>query len=596
MTNNYQSSKYIVDADGTTPFTTIQSAINQADTDGVPALGVSIEIRPGEYTEDLVLISNINLIGCSEAVGTGTTAIYQVVINGTHTPPAAGQIAFSNIKFTSNTSVLVDAAANTCNIGFYKCVFACLNGYICDMTAATGDITIQSCSDVSTRNGIVLNDAGGSAVDIIDSKLGADSANSLTVSGPTRIFSSRIFCPTILLGALPAPAASALIQDSTIDAILTVADDAQCQIYNSYLNSAVACLEALSSQRVIIGNVVFNSPAANVITGTGTVEIGEAVFLDAFSIAGTVTVNRVNECAAGNLRSYGNLDLPATEDLAGGGIINIDGDRHIHAMGTHNSFVGQEAGNLLLTVATATDSSALGFEALHDLTSGAYSTAVGSLSLTKLTTGTDNTACGADTLSALLTGDKNIALGSTAGNAFVAAESSNIVIGNTGTIGDSNTIRIGDNGVGLGQQDKAYMAGVYQATSGATKEVVYIDSNHKLSSSNLGITQWVTATASLSAAVNTGYLVKMAIPGLCTITLPAVSAVGDVIEITGYTVGGWLIAQNALQQINFIAASTTLGVGGSLASTQRYDSIKLVCATANTDWNVLSSSGNITIV
>lgn len=572
MTNNYQSSRYIVDADGTTPFSTIQSAIDQVVLDAL-GLPVTIEIRPGTYTENLVLVTDINLTGCSEAIGTGTTAIYQVIIDGIHTPPAAGQIAFSNIKFASTTDIIADAGANTCNIGFYNCIFACDAGYICNMALATGDITIDSCSDISTNNGIVFN-TGAASVDIINSKIGA-SVNVCTLSGPTRIFNSRIFCPTEFVLT-----AAAQIQDSTIDTALTVSNDADVSIYNSYMTNTLTCLTTTSTVAVKLGNVVFDTPVAgSAIDGTGSINAGELVFMQTSAIAGTITITGSDVCASSLLRTYGNIDVPATNAAGTEGVVYLDSTPYIQALGTNNTFIGEEAGNLTLTVANATDETACGYQALHDLTTGQYNTAVGSSSL------------------AVTTGSNNVALGYQAGSALVAAESSNIMLGSVGIIGDSNTIRIGDDGVGVGQQDKTYIAGIYQATSGATKEIVYIDSNFKLSSSNLGITQWTTATADLTAAVNTGYVVKNAVPGnLLTITLPAASVVGDVIEITGYTAGMWSIAQQAGQVIHWSGIDSTVGVGGSVSATTQYDSIKLVCVTDNLEWNVLSAPTVLIIV
>lgn len=113
-------------------------------------------------------------------------------------------------------------------------------------------------------------------------------------------------------------------------------------------------------------------------------------------------------------------------------------------------------------------------------------------------------------------------------------------------------------------------------------------------SSGGGIT-WVNVTGtSQSASVNTGYIANNA--GLVTITLPSSAAVGSVIEIGGSGAGGWKLAQNSGQTINFGSSATTAGVGGSLASTNRYDCIRLVCVTANTTWNVLSSVGSLTVV
>lgn len=106
---------------------------------------------------------------------------------------------------------------------------------------------------------------------------------------------------------------------------------------------------------------------------------------------------------------------------------------------------------------------------------------------------------------------------------------------------------------------------------------------------------WVDQTTTpVAMAVNNAYSVNNA--GLVTLTLPSTAAFGSIIQVSGYGAGGWLIAQNSGQTIHFGAVNTTTGAGGSLASTNRYDQVTLVCAVANTDWVVNSSFGNITYV
>lgn len=110
-----------------------------------------------------------------------------------------------------------------------------------------------------------------------------------------------------------------------------------------------------------------------------------------------------------------------------------------------------------------------------------------------------------------------------------------------------------------------------------------------------GLTWTVVTGTSQSAAVNNGYIANNA--GLVTVTLPATSAVGDTVAVTGINnATGWKVAQNAGNQIFFGTSSTTAGAGGSLASTATRDTVYLVCMTANATWNVVGSIGNITIV
>lgn len=107
--------------------------------------------------------------------------------------------------------------------------------------------------------------------------------------------------------------------------------------------------------------------------------------------------------------------------------------------------------------------------------------------------------------------------------------------------------------------------------------------------------EWVDVTGtSDDLEANTGFSANNA--GLVTLTLPTTCTVGDRIIVTGVGAGGWAIAQNAGQTIHIGSSSTTTGVGGSLASTNQRDSLTLVCVVTNTDFNVLSVVGNITVV
>jgi hypothetical protein len=125
--------------------------------------------------------------------------------------------------------------------------------------------------------------------------------------------------------------------------------------------------------------------------------------------------------------------------------------------------------------------------------------------------------------------------------------------------------------------------GITTSASGSTVTITAVDS-----------VSWneVTGT-SASMAVDSGYIANNA--GLVTLTLPSTASIGDHVRVTGKGSGGWRIAQNAGQTIYFGTSSSTTGVGGRLDSTETRDSVELVCVTANNDWNVLSSVGNITV-
>jgi hypothetical protein len=112
-----------------------------------------------------------------------------------------------------------------------------------------------------------------------------------------------------------------------------------------------------------------------------------------------------------------------------------------------------------------------------------------------------------------------------------------------------------------------------------------------ISGTGLGFS-WTEVTGTTQAMLgNNGYIANNA--ALVTLTLPATSVIGEVIYVQGSGAGGWRIAQNASQVIHFGNVNTTTGVGGSLSSTNRYDSIALVCVVANLEWAVLTGTQGI---
>lgn len=83
---------------------------------------------------------------------------------------------------------------------------------------------------------------------------------------------------------------------------------------------------------------------------------------------------------------------------------------------------------------------------------------------------------------------------------------------------------------------------------------------------------------------------------LVTLTLPAIAEIGDTVRILGQGAAGWRVLQNAGQTIHLQTSSTTTGVAGSLSSTDRYDTVELICIVANTDFTCATVTGNLTIV
>lgn len=103
----------------------------------------------------------------------------------------------------------------------------------------------------------------------------------------------------------------------------------------------------------------------------------------------------------------------------------------------------------------------------------------------------------------------------------------------------------------------------------------------------------VTGT-SQAMAINTSYVANNA--GLVTLTLPTTAAFGSIVRAVYKGAGGWKVAQNASEIIRFGPLATTTGTGGSIASSAAGDCVELMCIVADTEWRVLSSHGNLTVV
>jgi hypothetical protein len=119
---------------------------------------------------------------------------------------------------------------------------------------------------------------------------------------------------------------------------------------------------------------------------------------------------------------------------------------------------------------------AVGGWALVNNNTGNVNVAIGSLAAYSNFTGGGNTAVGNSALSDNQSGNYNIALGFAAGDRTTG--SNNIVIGDIGVAGESNTIRIGGDGFGGGPQTAAFIAGI--SGTAVVGDAVVVDGNGQL--------------------------------------------------------------------------------------------------------------------
>lgn len=179
----------------------------------------------------------------------------------------------------------------------------------------------------------------------------------------------------------------------------------------------------------------------------------------------------------------------------GGGITTINGDTGsitgstvtIHAetfLQTSGSSVSfNNSGTVsLLNLSDSLDNTIIGISSGNSGISGFGNQGYGNSTLRSLTSGTNNIAIGTDalfnsltssfncgvgftSLSSLTDGSYNTAIGYHAGNGYSFAESSNIIIANSGSGGESNVTRIGTQGSGNAQQNRCFIAGITGITN-----------------------------------------------------------------------------------------------------------------------------------
>lgn len=98
---------------------------------------------------------------------------------------------------------------------------------------------------------------------------------------------------------------------------------------------------------------------------------------------------------------------------------------------------------------------------------------------------------------------------------------------------------------------------------------------------------WATLAVGQVLVINNGYF--LANTANAIYTLPTVAVVGQVLQIINLSTFTVTIAQNAGQQIQFGNIASTLGAGGSVASSNIGDSLTLVCSVANNNFTLLGA-------
>lgn len=224
----------------------------------------------------------------------------------------------------------------------------------------------------------------------------------------------------------------------------------------------------------------------NAVTAQITVGVTDDVYL----LGWLHTENEVRTLGVGSslVSDLGHLLLPNTDAAGFGGTIKFGaaggagGTRWISNYGAQNVFVGANSGSLALNPLSAKDCTFIGNNVGMVHVTGESNTAVGSAAFDAHVDGAQCTILGVSAFGRDTGSSYTTCLGWHAGyNALGAANNSCLYIDNVGVNGESNCIRIGQEGIAAHHQDKCYIAGIYPATEGPAARMVVCGNDGKLS-------------------------------------------------------------------------------------------------------------------
>jgi hypothetical protein len=393
-------------------------------------------------TGALTVIGNTQLVGNLRvegqvSIGTLTAGLVQADAHGNLSTTSGGGGMFNNATLTGTTT---------------------FNGPVIDNSTldVLGATTLESLSATSITDSGPLTVAGFTGLNGGADVTGGLTTDNLTVTGTLTLASLSVNALTVdnlnrvvhaTAGLLSGgPVVNADIDDNTISG----AKITDATITNVKL--------ATISSTNIPGNIVVRDGSGNFAAGDITAT--DLLLPNSTTTTGNIYKNGLpfihnigtNNTAvgvnAGNLATTSGSSNTSLGSNALGAVTNGNSNTAIGSSALSNSTTGglnSALGNFALAQNTqGNNNTAIGSQALGSNTIGLDNTAIGTQALITSTNGSNNTAIGSMALTNLAAGGaNNIAIGFQAGSNSTGSESVNIYIGNVGVTGESQTIRIG---------------------------------------------------------------------------------------------------------------------------------------------------------
>jgi hypothetical protein len=476
------------------------------------------------FTPYAVLTGGTAATGPVQSIASVGTSGQILTSNGAGALPTFQAPAASSISITGNTGGALTGNAFTFTGGSTGLTFAgsgtteTLGGTLVVANGGTGDTTLPIHSLlIGEGTGAIGNPGTGTAGQIIVS--GGSTADpawvtptagtGLTVTENATTHSYALTVPvTVANGGTGDTTllANAVLLGNGTSAIATTGPGLTGQVLTGVTSGAPTFQTPAASSISITGNTGTVTGAAFTITTGAANAQGTALFTGSGStLTETFTTATGNNTGLG-LSALDSLSTGTGNTAFGSAALNLNttgpdntavGTQALqnNTTGTGNVAVGYQA---LQNNTTVPSSTAVGYQALQAATNGGTNTALGYQAGSEITTGEGNILVGVSAGGALtsgnfnigignsaltslssLTGVNNIAIGNSAGSLISATGANNIYINNTGSA-ESNTIRIGTQGSGGGQQNATYIAGITGVSVGSVATVATVASTGQL--------------------------------------------------------------------------------------------------------------------
>lgn len=480
---------HIVDPNGNGDFTTLSAALVAASA------GETIFLRPGTYAGGTLKAGvNITAFACdSSQNGTGN-----VNINGPLVFSSAGSCSISGVQLQSDSSNFLTVSGSVASIvNMENCFFNCTTatGISFTSSSATAAINCKNCTGDLTTNGAAIyamTSPGTLSFNDCDfTNSGLSTAQNGNSAGSVYFKRGTCMCQiaTTVVGNFFAQCL--VIDTSAVTVPCVVNSGSTAELFSCVINAGNA-EAAQTTGALVIFNCFVDSGASNAITGSGAIFYTDLSFGSNSNItvagqnvqvwkpwntagsAGAATRGTAafDDTYFTSVDGWVSLVAPPTgiSTLTGdtgsatGSTVKIFANTASQGSGSSVS-TAASAAQVLLNLSDSNDNTILGSGAGNVSISGSSNASIGHGSLSSLTTGSSNTFAGPTVGASITTGSNNLFLGNLTGSACTfGSESSNVYLATVGIFNESNTIRIGTQGTGTGQQNSTYIAGIQGTT------------------------------------------------------------------------------------------------------------------------------------